>query len=59
MAPESPQVRDALVRLVERDVKVVQFLAGQERLESADYVGVDNTEMPRPLFTRGRVFTEA
>lgn len=42
MAPESPQVRDALVRLVERGVKVVQFLSGQERLESADYVGVDN-----------------
>ena len=42
MAPESPQVRDALVRLVERDVKVVQFLSGQERLESADYVGIDN-----------------
>lgn len=42
MAPESPQVRDALLRLVERGVKVVQFLSGQERLESADYVGVDN-----------------
>lgn len=42
MAPESPQVRDALVRLVERGVKVVQFLSGQERLERADYVGVDN-----------------
>lgn len=42
MAPESPQVRDALLRLVERDVKVVQFLSGQERLESADYVGIDN-----------------
>ena len=42
MAPESPQVRDTLVRLVERGVKVVQFLSGQERLERADYVGVDN-----------------
>ncbi|CAK7261487.1 LacI family DNA-binding transcriptional regulator (plasmid) [Shinella yambaruensis] len=42
MAPESPQVRDALLRLVERGVKVVQFLSGQERLESADYVGIDN-----------------
>lgn len=42
MAPESPQVRDALLRLVERGVKVVQFLSGQERVESADYVGVDN-----------------
>ncbi|RFB79411.1 LacI family DNA-binding transcriptional regulator [Methylovirgula sp. 4M-Z18] len=42
MAPESPQVRDALVRLVGRGVKVVQFLSGQEKLENADYVGVDN-----------------
>ncbi|MBB6466715.1 LacI family DNA-binding transcriptional regulator [Aminobacter carboxidus] len=42
MAPESPQVRDALLRLVERGVKAVQFLSGQERLENADYVGVDN-----------------
>jgi len=42
MAPESPQVRDALLRLVERGVKVVQFLSGQERLERADYVGIDN-----------------
>lgn len=42
MAPESPQVRDALMRLVQRGIKVVQFLSGQEQLESADYVGVDN-----------------
>lgn len=42
MAPESPQVRDALLRLVERGVKAVQFLSGQERLENTDYVGVDN-----------------
>jgi LacI family transcriptional regulator len=42
MAPESPQVRDAMGRLTERGVKVVQFLSGQEKLESADFVGVDN-----------------
>lgn len=42
MAPESPQVRDALLRLAERGVRVVQFLSGQERLASADYVGIDN-----------------
>src|SRR5690606_23609539 len=42
LAPESPQVRDAPVRLGEREVKVVQFLSGQERLESADYVAIDN-----------------
>lgn len=42
MAPESPQVRDAVARLLERDIKVVQFLSGQEKLPEADFVGVDN-----------------
>ena len=42
MAPESPQVRDAMARLYERGIKVVQFLSGQEKLENLDFVGVDN-----------------
>ncbi|WP_421363690.1 MULTISPECIES: LacI family DNA-binding transcriptional regulator [Agrobacterium] len=42
MAPESPQVRDAVARLLERNIKVVQFLSGQEKLPTADFVGVDN-----------------
>ncbi|WP_184469356.1 LacI family DNA-binding transcriptional regulator [Rhizobium esperanzae] len=42
MAPESPQVRDAVARLLERNIKVVQFLSGQEKLPAADFVGVDN-----------------
>lgn len=42
MAPESPQVRDAIGRLIERGVKFVQFLSGQEKLPTADFVGVDN-----------------
>lgn len=42
MAPESPQVRDATARLIERGIKVVQFLSGQEKLPTADFVGVDN-----------------
>jgi len=42
MAPESPQVRDAMGRLMQRGVRVVQFLSGQEKLSSADFVGVDN-----------------
>lgn len=42
MAPESPQVRDAMVRLHDRGIKVVQFLSGQERMENTDFVGVDN-----------------
>ena len=42
MAPESPQVRDAMARLFERGTKVVQFLSGQENLENLDFVGIDN-----------------
>lgn len=42
MAPESPQVRDAIVRLHERGIKSVQFLSGQEKLGDSDFVGVDN-----------------
>lgn len=42
MAPESPQVRDAMVRLHDRGIKVVQFLSGQEKMENTDFVGIDN-----------------
>ena len=42
MAPESPQVRDAVARLDERGIKVVQFLSGQEKLDKLDFVGADN-----------------
>ncbi|MEE9335689.1 MAG: LacI family DNA-binding transcriptional regulator [Granulosicoccaceae bacterium] len=42
MAPASPPVRDAIARLDERGVKVVQFLSGQEKLDSLDFVGADN-----------------
>ncbi|MBT8436434.1 MAG: substrate-binding domain-containing protein, partial [Gammaproteobacteria bacterium] len=42
MAPESPQVRDAIARLDERNIKVVQFLSGQEKLDNLDFVGADN-----------------
>lgn len=42
MAPESPQVRDAITRLSERHIKVLQFLSGQENLENPDFVGADN-----------------
>jgi len=42
MAPESPQVRDAIARLSERGIKAVQFLSGQEKSEQLDFVGVDN-----------------
>nr|WP_321443288.1 LacI family DNA-binding transcriptional regulator [uncultured Cohaesibacter sp.] len=42
MAPESPQVRDAMTRLGERNIKVIQFLSGQESHEDLDFVGIDN-----------------
>lgn len=42
MAPESPQVRDAMARLIERGIRVVQFLSGHEKLPAADFVGVNN-----------------
>ncbi|WP_375688258.1 substrate-binding domain-containing protein [Pseudooceanicola sp. LIPI14-2-Ac024] len=42
MAPEAPQVRDATLRLIERGVKVVQFVAGQPGAPQFDFVGVDN-----------------
>jgi len=42
MAPESPQVRDAVIRLRERGVEVVQFISGQPGAHSGDFVGVDN-----------------
>ncbi|EAQ02348.1 transcriptional regulatory protein [Pseudooceanicola batsensis HTCC2597] len=42
MAPETPQVRDATMRLIERGVKVVQFVSGQPGARRLDFVGVDN-----------------
>ncbi len=42
MAPESPQVRDAMLRLKDRGVHVVQFVSGQHDLRPFDFVGVDN-----------------
>ena len=42
MVPESPQVRDAVNRLGERGIKVVQFLSGQPTTEEFDFVGTDN-----------------
>lgn len=42
MAPESPQVRDAMLRLRDRGVHVVQFVSGQHELRPFDFVGVDN-----------------
>jgi LacI family transcriptional regulator len=42
MAPESPQVRDALNRLVECDIHVVRLLSGMDQAAGIDFVGIDN-----------------
>ncbi|MBK0329292.1 LacI family DNA-binding transcriptional regulator [Rhodobacteraceae bacterium F11138] len=41
MAPESPQVRDAIFRLQERGVAAVPFISDQTTMET-DSVGIDN-----------------
>jgi LacI family transcriptional regulator len=42
MAPGSPQVRDALYRLMDRGVQVVQFVSGQTVERPIDFVGTDS-----------------
>lgn len=42
MAPESPQVRDAIQRLVERGVHVVRFVSGRPGDDQDNFVGIDN-----------------
>lgn len=41
MAPESPQVRDAIFRLQERGVAALPFISGQTTMDT-DWVGIDN-----------------
>ncbi len=42
MAPETPQLRDAIARLQERGIYVIAFVANQTNLESSQFVGIDN-----------------
>jgi LacI family transcriptional regulator len=42
MAPESPQVRDAMSRLAERGIDTVSFISGQITSDHDDFVGIDN-----------------
>ena len=42
MAPESPQVRDAKARLIEKGIDTVSFIAGQITSGHDDFVGIDN-----------------
>lgn len=42
MAPEFPQVRDAMARLAERGIATVSFISGQVGLAQQDFIGIDN-----------------
>lgn len=42
MAPESPQVRDAVARLTERGIRAVRFMSGKEHHDAVDVVGINN-----------------
>lgn len=42
MAPESPQVRDAMARLAQRGIETVSFISGQITCDHDDFVGIDN-----------------
>lgn len=42
MAPETPQLRDAIRRLVERGIHAVPFISGQPVGGGDDFVGIDN-----------------
>ena len=42
MAPESPQVRDAIARILEANIKVVHLLSGNTGRDGVDVVGIDN-----------------
>jgi len=47
MAPETPQVRDAIARLEARGIDVVAFVSSQPTAKNADYVGINNTAAGR------------
>ncbi|MEM7720663.1 MAG: LacI family DNA-binding transcriptional regulator, partial [Pseudomonadota bacterium] len=42
LAPEGPQVRDALTRLSQRGVHVVRLISGRPSIDDQDFVGIDN-----------------
>ncbi|HIE78026.1 MAG TPA: LacI family DNA-binding transcriptional regulator [Candidatus Thioglobus sp.] len=42
MAPESPQIRDAIKRLQERGINIIPFISNQEGIEESDFVGINN-----------------
>ncbi|MDW4499304.1 LacI family DNA-binding transcriptional regulator [Sulfitobacter sp. D35] len=42
MAPETPQVRDAIGRVRERGIHTIAFVSNQPEEEGLDFVGIDN-----------------
>lgn len=49
MVPETPQVRDAILRLKTRGLAVVAFVSRQPNAESAYYVGINNAAAGRTV----------
>jgi LacI family transcriptional regulator len=49
MAPETPQVRDAILRLESRGMAVVAFVSRQPNAEGAYYVGINNEAAGRTV----------
>ena len=47
MAQETPQVRDAMVRLRDREIAVVGFVSGQPHVAQDHFVGIDNVAAGR------------
>jgi len=47
MAQETPQVRDAMVRLRDRNIAVVAFVSGQPPVAQDHFVGIDNVAAGR------------
>jgi LacI family transcriptional regulator len=42
MAPETPQIRDAIHRMRERNIHTIAFVSNQQDNPSANFVGIDN-----------------
>ena len=51
MAQETPQVRDAMVRLRDRNIAVVAFVSGQSHVAQDHFIGIDNVAAGRTAAT--------
>ncbi len=49
MAPETPQVRDAIARLNARGIAVVAFVSNQSNAENTSFVGINNEAAGRTV----------